>query len=401
MRILQVHNRYVEPGGEDTISDAEAALLTEAGHDVDVLRVHNPEDRLSAARAFVAAPYNFAQERAMRARVRSFAPDLAHVHNTWFALSPSVFRALRTERVPTVMTLQNFRPLCAEAKLFRDGGLCTDCVGTHPWRGVRYACYRGSVPASIVAATTIALHRKLGTWDKIDRFFAPSESVKTVFVEGGFPGEKIVVKPNVVRDPGPRALPPSESPTVLYAGRLSPEKGLALLLEAWREAAPTIPELELVIVGDGPQREALERAAPERVRFHGYVEPEALVPIMLAARALVFPTQWPENFGRTIVEAMAAGLPVLASDIGTPAELVGRLGPDWLVLPSSRPEWVTGLTRLADSTRVDGAGRRARELFERDYNFDVGLRALLDVYRKMIPHGAIAPAQETPQTRSN
>jgi glycosyltransferase involved in cell wall biosynthesis len=385
MRILQVHNRYVEPGGEDTISDAEAALLTEAGHNVDVLRVSNPEDRLAAARAFVAAPYNFAQERAMRARVRSFAPDLAHVHNTWFALSPAVFRALRREHVPTVMTLQNFRPLCAEAKLFRNGGLCTDCVGTHPWRGVRYACYRGSVPASLIAATTIALHRRLGTWDGIDRFFAPSDSVKRVFVEGGFSAEKIVVKPNVVRDPGPRGGPPSASPTVLYAGRLSPEKGLALLLEAWREAAPTIPELELAIVGDGPQREALERAAPERVRFHGYVEPDALVPIMLAARALVFPTQWPENFGRSIVEAMAAGLPVLASDIGTPADLVGQLGPDWLVAPSDRQAWSGALAQLNQPSRVDAAGGRGRELFEREYNFDAGLRQLLDVYRELSP----------------
>jgi glycosyltransferase involved in cell wall biosynthesis len=385
MRILQVHNQYVEPGGEDTISDTEAALLTGAGHIVDRLRIRNPEGGLAAARSFAAAPYNFAQERAMRARVRSFGPDVAHVHNTWFAFSPSIFRALRSEGVPVVMTLQNFRPLCAEAKLFRDGGLCTDCVGTHPWRAVRYRCYRGSTPASVMAAATIALHRKLGTWEAIDRFFAPSESVKNVFVEGGFSSRRITVKPNVVTDPGPRSEPPSASRTVLYAGRLSPEKGLALLLDTWQEAAADIPDLELLIVGDGPQRAALERRAPRRVNFSGFVEPAELVPIMLAARALVFPTQWPENFGRSIVEAMAAGVPVLASDIGTPAEVVGELGPEWLLPPGDRQEWVAALTRLTDPARVDGAGRRARELFEQKYNIEIGLRQLLEVYQELVP----------------
>ena len=383
MRILQIHNRYAEPGGEDTISDAEAALLAQAGHDVQPFRIGNPARGLAAARTFAAAPYNPAQERAMRARVQAFAPDVAHVHNTWFALSPSIFRALRRERVPTVMTLQNFRPLCAEAKLFRAGGECRDCVGTHPWRAVVHSCYRGSVPASIVAAATISLHRRLGTWDAIDRFFAPSETVKAIFVQGGFPAAKIVVKPNVVADPGPRLAPPSASPTVLYAGRLSPEKGVALLLGAWREAAPALPGFELAIVGDGPQRAELERAAGQRVRFHGFVAPDALAQLMLTGRALVFPTQWPENFGRSIVEAMAAGLPVLASDIGTPAELVGAVGREWVVPPASGEAWAAALTGLGDGDRVDRAGALARALFERHYGFDTGLAQLLAVYGEL------------------
>src|SRR5207302_8123995 len=136
------------------------------------------------------------------------------------ALTPSVFRALRSESVPTVMTLQNFRLVCAEAKLFRDGRTCTDCVGTHPWRGALHACYRGSVPASIVAAATISLNRRVGSWDGIDRFLAPSEFVRSIFLQAGFAPERIVVKPNVVADPGARDAAPSASSTLLYVGRL-------------------------------------------------------------------------------------------------------------------------------------------------------------------------------------
>jgi glycosyltransferase involved in cell wall biosynthesis len=283
------------------------------------------------------------------------------------------------------MTLQNFRPLCAEAKLFRDGRTCTDCVGRSPWRAVRYACYRGSVPASIVAAATIALHRRLATWDLVDRVLAPSESVKAVFVDGGFDPGRIVVRPNFVPDPGGRARSPSASRTVLYVGRLSPEKGLRVLLDAWRAASAELGDLELVIVGDGPQRAELERLAPASVSFAGYVEPGRLPEYMLAARALVFPTLWSENFGRSIIEAMAAGIPVLASDIGTPSELVGELGERWLVPPRRVPAWAVALAGLTDDDAVRAGGSRARELFEHRYAPAAGLRSLLATYAELVP----------------
>ncbi len=198
-------------GGEDTIADTEAELLRGAGHEVEPFRLSNSGRPAAAAASLLAAPWNPGQHRAMRARVRKLRPDIAHVHNTWFALSPSIFHALAAEGIPTVMTIQNFRLMCAEAKLFRNGRLCTECVGTHPWRAVRYACYRRSRPQSAVAALTIALNRQLSSWDHVDRFFAPSKFVRDVFADGGFDPDRIVVKPNVIGDPGPRREAPSRA----------------------------------------------------------------------------------------------------------------------------------------------------------------------------------------------
>ncbi len=152
------------------------------------------------------------------------------------------------------------------------------------------------------------------------------------------------------------------------------------MLDAWREAAALVPELELVMIGDGPLRAELERNPPPRTRFLGWIAPAELPEQLLAARALVFPTQWSENFGRSIIEAMAAGMPVLASDIATPAEIVGELGREWLVPPHDLSAWRHALAGLSDDRAVDTGGRRARTLFEQKYNLESGLRALVETY---------------------
>lgn len=380
MRILQIHNLYAQAGGEDTIADTEVALLRAAGHEVERYRVRNADNGARAAASYALAPWNPAQARDMLARVHRAPPHVAHVHNTWFTLSPSIFAALRRARVPVVMTIQNFRLVCAQGTLFRNGRVCTDCVGTHPWRAVKYSCYRGSKTESAVAAATIAANRRIGTWEGIDRFFVPSQFVKGVLLAAGFAPDRLTVKPNVVDDPGPRERPPSRSQTVLYVGRLSSEKGPEVVLDAWEMAGPAIPGLELVFVGDGPLRAELEGRAIPNVRFLGRLEPSEISGQMLQARALVFPTQCNENFGRSIVEAMAAEMPVLASDLATPAELVGEIGPEWVVLPYEREAWVEALKSLADDQAVDVAGQKARRLYEQKYTPAIGVRSLVETY---------------------
>lgn len=384
MKVLQIHNRYSLPGGEDTISDAEAHLLSDAGHDVVRFRVDNPGSGAKAALQLAGAVWNPRRYGQMRAQVRDLRPDVANLHNTWFTLSPSVFDALHAERVPIVMTLQNYRLLCGNGFLFRDGQVCTDCVGSHPWHAVRHRCYRDSAAQSAVASATIAASRGRGTFDKVARFMAPSQFVKDLFVGAGWAPERIMVKPNFVADPGARDQAPSASRTVLYVGRLSPEKGIDTLLEAWRAAAEFRGDLELAIIGDGPSRAALEASAPPGVRFEGWVPADRLPARLLSSRALVFPTEWYENFGRVVVEAMAAGLPVLASDIASPAEVVGELGSEWLAAPGSVEAWAAALTRIADGGHVDSAGAKARALFEQKYTFAEGLRRLVEVYTEAI-----------------
>lgn len=379
MRILQVHTRYRQPGGEDIVARAEAELLTRAGHEVIVHMAENPTRAVPTAASLAVSAWNPAAARALRSAVRRARPDVAHVHNTWFALSASAVAALDTAGVPVVMTLHNYRLMCANALLFRDGRPCEDCVGTSPWHGVRHRCYRGSLLGSAAAAGSIAANNALRTWHRHVRLFlALNEFTRGRYIDGGFPPHKIRVKPNFVPDPGPRERPPSASNTVLFVGRLSREKGLEVVLDAWRSMGGE--GLELVVVGDGPPRAELERAAPPRVRFTGQVPPDEVERLMLGSRALVFPSIWYEGQPMVVLQALASGLPVLASSLGGNPALLAAAGEQWLAAPGDPVAWARGLHKLLDGQEIDRAGALLRQRYEERFSERIGRRLLEDAY---------------------
>jgi len=374
-----VHTRYREPGGEDVVVKAEAELLRAAGHEVVQWQAQNPQGTSGAVAALALSPWNFRAAHSLGRVATRLRPHVAHVHNTWFAMSPSVLPALRRAGVPVVMTLHNYRLLCANGALFRDGRPCEDCIGTHPWHGLRHRCYRDSALQSLPAAGTIAFHSLLGTWRReVSLFLALNEFSRARFVSGGLPPERIHVKPNFVTDPGPRTVPNSASPTVLYVGRLVAEKGLGVLLEAWRRAA--VGSLELVIVGDGSMRPALQRLAVPGVRFAGRLPAEEVRRRMLAARALVLPSLSYEGQPMVALEAVAASVPVLASDIGGMPELLRPLGSCWLVPPGVEEAWAAALRRLTDARLVEQGGRQARATYEQSFTEASALDALEAAY---------------------
>ena len=383
LRVLQVHNRYRLLGGEDGVVEAEAELLRSSGHEVIQHFANNPTGAIPAAAALARAPWNPSSARAIREAVRTNPPDVAHVHNTWFSLSPSVINALHQAKVPVVMTLHNYRLVCVNALVFRDGRPCHDCIGGSPWPGVRHRCYRQSTAASAAAAASIVFNRARGTWDDaVDRFISPSHGLKETLVTGGLPADRVIVRPHSAPDAGIRAQPPSASSTILYAGRISEEKGLGVLLDAWARARP--PGLELVVAGEGPLRGELEDRAIEGVRFTGWLSLAEVRERMLTARALVFPSVCYEVFPLTIVEAMSAGLAVIGSDHGGPAEIVGQVGAEWLAGAGSVDAWVAALGRLGDDRAIDAAGARGRALYLDQYAPERGIASLVDVYRAAI-----------------
>ena len=386
MRILQVHNRYRQLGGEDGVVAAEAALLRANGHEVTEHFASNPDGAAAAANLAV-APWNPVSARTMRTAIREHAPDVAHVHNTWFTLSPSVLGALHRSKIPVVMTLHNYRLVCVNALVFRDGKPCTDCVGRSPLPGIRHRCYRDSAVQSAAAAATLSFNRARGTWvNAVDRFIAPSHGLRDTLVAGGLPPERLIVRPHSVADAGARTQPPSGSSTVLCVGRVSDEKGVDVLLEAWERAQPQ--GLELVIVGDGPRREDLERRAIPGVRFAGWLAHEEVRDLMLGSRALVFPSVCFEVFPMTLVEAMSAGLPAIASAHGGSAEIVGQVGAEWLASPGQVDAWADRLAMLSDAAALDRAGGRAREIYLSQYAPERGVGSLLDAYQAAIDSGS-------------
>jgi glycosyltransferase involved in cell wall biosynthesis len=380
VRILQIHNRYRERGGEDAVVAAEAQLLRDAGHEVVEYQVENPPGRVEAAGALALSAWNPFAARRVRDLAEQIRPDVAHVHNTWFSLSPAVFRALRQSAVPVVMTLHNYRLLCANGMLFRDGAPCEQCVGSHPWHGLWHGCYRGSIPASALAAGAIAVHRAVGTWKRhVDSFLTLTEFARDLAVRGGLPAHRVTVKPNFASDPGARSKRPSASGTVLYVGRLAEEKGILGLLDGWKAAA--VSGLELMVVGDGPLRSRVADCAPPGVQVVGRLAPDKVRNLMLTSRALVFPSHLYEGQPMAVLEALASGLPVLASGRGGIAATLQGTGSAWLIEPGEPGAWRTGLARLSEGDAVDAAGHWSRGLYERLFTPERALLRLEAVYR--------------------
>jgi glycosyltransferase involved in cell wall biosynthesis len=381
VKILQVHNSYLNEGGEDQVVRAEADALRGAGDEVVEVGMANP-GRFGAQSANLAlAPWNPRSARWMASIVERHGPDLAHVHNTWYRLTPSVITALKRRAVPVVMTVHNYRMMCANAVFFRDGSPCTECLGRQPWRSVAYRCYRGSAAQSLMAAGTIAINRSLNTWeDGVDRFVVSTEFVADRLVDAGFPRDRMRIVPAIVPDAGLRTQPPSASSSVVYVGRLDEGKGLEAVVEAWRRIPAS---LELVIVGDGPLRATLEALAVPRVRFVGWKTRPEVDKIMRTSRAMVFPSAFFETLGMSLAEALAAGLPVIAGSVGTRPEILGNNGAGWLIDLAQPDAWQGALTALTEAEAVDRAGVAARERYNSEFAPAVALPRLRAVFQEV------------------
>jgi glycosyltransferase involved in cell wall biosynthesis len=375
VRVLVVHSRYLSgpASGENRVVADEARLLREAGHEVDVWE-RSVERGISALRQAGDAIWSLGAARELGARARVFAPDVVHLHSVYPRLSPAVLRAVPRESA-VVMTLHNFRLMCLPATYERDGAVCEDCAGRLPWRGVVRGCYRASVPASAVLATSLVVHRAAGSFRRVDRYLAVSAFVREKYVEAGFDPASIGVKSNFSWPSERRAGPGGP---LLFLGRLEPEKGLDTVIRALPADA------ELIVAGDGAERARLERLAGPNVRFLGVVEPAAAAELVCSARALVVPSRWYEAQPRAILEAFAAGVPVLASGIGGLPELVddgvnGRLFP-----VDDAVAWAAGLDRMRSDAESAVLGDGAFSTWRERFTPEEGLRRLEAAYAEAI-----------------
>ncbi len=290
-----------------------------------VVETHIDDNRrvaeLGKTRTAVQAIWSSETYQSIRRKLREDSFDIVHVHNFFPLISPSIYYAAHAEQIPVVQTLHNFRLLCLNGFLFRDGEVCEDCVGRKvPWPGIYHACYRGSHAGSATIATMLSFHRAIKTWDRmIDTYIVLTEFSLQKLIEGGLPENKIAIKPNFLpKDPGQGG---GKGYFALFVGRLSPEKGVETMLAAWRLLGDTIP---LKIVGDGPLREKVISAATSSasIEYLGHIDNDLVLSLMQEALFLVFPSLWYENFPMIIVEAFATGLPVLASNLGNTAKLI-------------------------------------------------------------------------------
>lgn len=381
MRILILHSRYLsgDVSGENRVVRDEARVLSEAGHDV-LLREATPSVSGLRAQASTAATSIWATRVAaeVTTTVRRRGVDVVHVHNLFPELSPLVLKAARRGGAAVVMTLHNFRLMCLPATLQRDGRTCELCVGRLPLQGVRHGCYRGSKVGSAVLATSFAVHRAIGSFDAVDRFLAVSGYVRERHIEAGLDPARIGVKENFV---WPQLVRRSAEGPFLFLGRLTVEKGLDTLFDAWR-AAPDLGEL--LVAGDGPELERLRSAAPVGVRVIGAVPADQVPDMVAGARAVLVPSVWPEPaVPRAVLEAYASRVGVVASAVGGMREGVREGETGYLVPPGDVGAWVEALRRLRREGEADRLGDGGYTSWRERYGPDAGLRALEAVYAEV------------------
>lgn len=378
MRILILHSRYLsgDVSGENRVVRDEADLLSAAGHEV-TLRQLSPTVDSIGGRVAAAARSIWARGVAagLAQEVRRDRVDVVHVHNLFPELSPAVLPAAKRGGAAVVMTLHNYRAMCLPATLLRDGAPCEACVGRIPWRGVRHACYRGSTAGSAVLATSLAVHRAWGSFGAVDRYLAVSSFVRDKHIVAGLPAGKIGVKENFA---GPAAARTGSGDHYLFLGRLAPEKGLDILLGAWRTDPGLAP---LLVAGEGPERDRLAAEAPEGVRFLGSVPPDQVRSLIARARAVLVPSRWDEPaVPRAVLEAYAGGVGVVASAVGGIPEGVRDGESGLLVSPGDVSAWVAALRRVEIDDEAQRLGVGARATWRMRYAPDVGLRALEEAY---------------------
>jgi glycosyltransferase involved in cell wall biosynthesis len=379
-RVLIVQNHCVGFGGDDVVVANEAALLAAKGHDVSLWTLRNDELK-GVVRVFDAArhlAYNRATRDELARHIAGFRPDVMHCHNLFPRITLSAYDAAAQCGVPVVQTLHDFRSVCcANAFLYRDGKTCERCVEGSPYWGAWFGCYRGSRIGSLLVAHALDMHRRAGTLQrKVQRFIALSQASRHKAIEAGLPAERVAVKANFTADPG---RPPQVARDgALYVGRLSPEKGVTLLAEAWKRIG-----YPLDVLGTGPSAPALQCGATGPVTLRGHRRADEVALAMRRARFLVMPSLAPEGFPLVIAEAFANGLPVVASRIGTLAEAIddGVTGLHFSTGDAAdlarKVEWA-----IAHPGRMAEMGNAAREMYEQRYSAEANYPQMMRIYEE-------------------
>ena len=327
--ILQVHNRYQIPGGEDTVAENERRLLEAQGHRVVRYFRDNKEMKdFSLLRKLllpVTTVFNPRTYREVRRLIRTEHIDIVHVHNTLNLISPSVYYAALAEGVPVVQTVHNFRLLCPGATFYRDGHICEDCLHGGLGCAVKHSCYRGSRLQTLACVISTKTHRMTGIYGKLNYICLTEFNREKLLNLKQVRPERVYVKPNFVEnDPEPILPEERRRNQMVFAGRLEKLKGVDVLLKSWKLLGENAPQL--ILCGTGPLedwcRDYIREHAVQNVQMRGFTPNAEVRRLMAQSRALILPTRWYEGFPVSIVEAFSVGTPVLCSDLGNAGSIV-------------------------------------------------------------------------------
>ena len=394
MKILFIHNKYQQAGGEDVAVDLEVRLFRQHGHEVSELLFDNKalQGLATKVKNGVGAVYNRQSARQLEEALGKSCPDIIHIHNIFFAASPSVLWMAAKHRIPVVFSLHNYRLICANAQLLRDNQVCHLCVQKiFPLQGIWHKCYRGSAIETGLVTLVTGLHKILHTWEKkVSAYTVNTEFARSHFQSSSFLGSKgkTHLLMNSIIDPGFPAPAAGRKDHFLFVGRISREKGLHVLLEAFAE----LPESKVVIIGDGPDKNMLETGyrTCKNITFAGKKDKAGVVQAMKECKALIFPSIWYEGQPFTIIEAFATGTPVLASAIGAMLEMI-RDGYNGYHFPAGDAEALRKTIVRFEKHPEEQIClyENARETYMTKFHPDIHYNSLLSIYENVLNQNSL------------
>jgi glycosyltransferase involved in cell wall biosynthesis len=365
--LLSINKFHFRKGGADVLYLEHAELFARAGWQTRFFSTRQPENLPCADAGFFADGIDFGHgrptigqalsvvwSRGARNRLRSLldkAPvDIAHVHNIYHHLSPSVLVELKARGIPVVLTAHDLKLICPNYRMLDRDGICERCKGGRLWNPILRRCHQNSLAASTLIAVESALHQSLGLYRRfVDRVVTPSRFYRDKLIEWGWPAEKLVHVPNFVLQR--TAVPQAPGPTLLYFGRLAPEKGVATLVRAAAMAGVPVE-----ICGDGPldgELKTLAASLAAPVTFHGPCDSQEISRRIAAARAAILPSGWYENGPLAAIEAFEAGRPLIGARIGGITELVVEGVTGWSFESGSVTDLARALRLAHDASDAD------------------------------------------------
>lgn len=381
-----IHNNYRERGGEDISFDSEVQLLQNNGHRVFLYIKDNgsiaDSNFLNNIRLFSEAIWSRSAYNDVSRFIRETHPDVVHVQNTFPLISPSVIFACRDNDVPVVQTIRNYRLLCPNALFFRNQNPCELCLGhTFPLPGILRGCYHESPVETAGVGLMLARHNLQKTWKKnVNTLITLTNFSRNKFIEAGYLEEKLVVKPNFIRDPGENN---EVGDYALFTGRLSGEKGLLTLLSAWRK----LGDIPLVIIGNGPLENEVNHAVfqNKNIKHLNHLSHNELILKIIKSKFVIFPSEWYETFGRVIIEANACSKPVIASRLGAMAELVRDGETGLLFKPGNAEDLADKVNRLWNSPELlEKMSSNCRAEYLAKFTAEKNYKQLMAIYHRAI-----------------
>lgn len=410
MRILLANTYHYYRGGASAYTLSLAELLKAHGHEVFHFAMQHPESLpcpetqqywpdyieypellqnkspANIRRVLKRTIHSKEALEGIRSLIHDKGPfDIIHLNNILHHLTPSILYPLEQAQIPIVWTLHDYSLICPNTNFVNDrtGELCKKCQngGLSLLNAPLNRCKKGSFAASLIAAYEAWIHRIRKVTDKVDLFISPSQFLVDKFTEAGFDRNRFRVLPNFVNIRENKNRKPSGY--ALYAGRLTPEKGVELLIKVWRE----IPaKFTLKIAGSGPIENQVKEAEAKtpNIEFLGFVAPDELRNIRLGADFVVVPSICWDNFPYSVLESLADGVPVIGSEIGGIPEMIENDRNGLLFAPGNPVDLRDKIMMLfKDSKKTDHLGKVARELAEKRYSAEIHIEKLMSIYARL------------------